>query len=81
MTEMIGSGVNGVTGDYSRGAAGFWIENGELAYPVPETLVIAGLMNHVYERPYALIAPLTVVRQCGPRPTDHSPFTYVPSPF
>lgn len=33
---------------------------GELAYPVPETLVIAGLMNHVYERPYALLAPLQV---------------------
>ncbi len=33
---------------------------GELRYPVPSTLVIAGLMNHVYERPYALIAPLTV---------------------
>ena len=34
VTELIGMGVNGVTGDYSRGAAGFWIENGELAYPV-----------------------------------------------
>lgn len=33
---------------------------GELAYPVPDTLVIAGLMNHVFERPYALVAPLTI---------------------
>jgi PmbA protein len=41
VTELIGFGVNGVTGDYSRGAAGIWIENGELAYPVEE-LTIAG---------------------------------------
>ena len=32
VTDLIGSGVNGVTGDYSRGASGFWIENGELTY-------------------------------------------------
>ena len=36
VTELIGFGVNGVTGDYSRGAVGIWIENGELAYPVEE---------------------------------------------
>lgn len=41
VTELIGFGVNAVTGDYSRGAAGLWIENGELAYPVEE-LTIAG---------------------------------------
>jgi len=41
VTELIGFGVNGVTGDYSRGAAGFWIEDGALAYPVSE-LTIAG---------------------------------------
>ena len=41
VTELIGFGVNGVTGDYSRGAAGIWIERGELAYPVEE-LTIAG---------------------------------------
>ena len=34
ITDMIGFGVNGVTGDYSRGASGFWIENGKLAWPV-----------------------------------------------
>ena len=33
VTELIGMGVNGVTGDYSRGAAGFWIENGRIATP------------------------------------------------
>jgi len=41
VTDLIGSGVNGVTGDYSRGASGFWIENGELTYPVSE-ITIAG---------------------------------------
>jgi PmbA protein len=41
VTELIGSGVNGVTGDYSRGAAGLWIENGEPAFPV-EGITIAG---------------------------------------
>ena len=39
VTELIGFGVNGVTGDYSRGAAGLWIENGELSYPVEEVTV------------------------------------------
>ena len=41
MTELIGQGFNPVTGDYSRGAAGLWIENGELAGPVEE-ITIAG---------------------------------------
>jgi PmbA protein len=41
VTELIGSGFNPITGDYSRGAAGMWIENGELAYPVEE-ITIAG---------------------------------------
>ncbi len=43
ITEMMGMGVNGVTGDYSRGAAGFWIEKGELAYPVNEVTVAGNL--------------------------------------
>ncbi|HTW74630.1 MAG TPA: metalloprotease PmbA [Steroidobacteraceae bacterium] len=41
VTELMGQGVNGVTGDYSRGASGFWVEHGQLAYPVHE-LTIAG---------------------------------------
>ncbi|MBI1260678.1 MAG: TldD/PmbA family protein [Rhizobiales bacterium] len=45
ITEMIGMGVNGVTGDYSRGASGFWIENGELAYPVSEITVAGNLKD------------------------------------
>ena len=47
VTELIGFGVNMVTGDYSRGAAGFWIENGELAYPVEE-VTIAGSLNQIF---------------------------------
>ncbi len=44
--ELIGSGVNPVTGDYSRGAVGIWIENGRLAYPVHE-VTIAGNLNEM----------------------------------
>ncbi|MDG1008041.1 MAG: metallopeptidase TldD-related protein [Alphaproteobacteria bacterium] len=47
VTELIGMGVNGVTGDYSRGASGFWIENGELAYPVSE-VTIAGNLKEMF---------------------------------
>jgi len=47
VTELIGFGVNMVTGDYSRGAAGFWIENGELAYPVEE-ITIAGNLTTMF---------------------------------
>lgn len=47
VTEQLGQGVNLVTGDYSRGAAGFWIENGEIAYPVEE-ITIAGNLKDVF---------------------------------
>jgi len=47
VTELIGSGVNIVTGDYSRGAAGLWIRNGELAFPVSE-VTIAGNLNSMF---------------------------------
>ena len=45
VTELIGFGVNGLTGDYSRGASGFWIENGEVAYPVSEMTIAGNLKN------------------------------------
>ncbi|MEC9346317.1 MAG: metallopeptidase TldD-related protein [Pseudomonadota bacterium] len=45
VTELIGFGVNGVTGDYSRGAAGFWIEKGEIAFPVSEMTVAGNLKD------------------------------------
>lgn len=47
VTELIGMGVNLVTGDYSRGAAGFWIENGKIAYPVSE-ITIAGSLKDMF---------------------------------
>lgn len=45
VTDMIGSGVNMVTGDYSRGCSGFWIENGKLAYPVAEITIAGNLVD------------------------------------
>jgi PmbA protein len=47
VTEMMGQGVNPVTGDYSRGAAGFWVENGELGRPVHE-ITVAGNLRRMY---------------------------------
>jgi PmbA protein len=48
ITDMIGFGVNQVTGDYSRGASGFWVENGELVYPVEE-ITVAGNLIEIYK--------------------------------
>jgi PmbA protein len=48
VTELLGQGVNAVTGDYSRGAAGFWVEGGEIAYPVEE-ITIAGNLLSMYQ--------------------------------
>ena len=45
VTELIGMGVNGVTGDYSRGAVGFRIERGEIAHPVSEVTIAGNLMD------------------------------------
>ncbi|HZR75499.1 TldD/PmbA family protein [Bradyrhizobium sp.] len=45
VTDLIGSGVNGVTGDYSRGASGFWIENGKITYPVSEVTIAGHLLD------------------------------------
>ena len=45
VTDLMGFGVNGVTGDYSRGASGFWIEHGEIAYPVSEITVSGNLLE------------------------------------
>ena len=47
LTDLMGMGVNGVTGDYSRGAGGFWIENGQIAYPVNE-ITIAGNLKDLF---------------------------------
>ena len=66
VTELLGMGVNQVTGDYSRGAAGFWVENGEIAYPVQE-ITIAGNLKDMFN---GIVAVGTDVllrgsRQCG----------------
>lgn len=49
VTEVMGQGVNVVTGDYSRGAAGFWVENGEIQYPVSE-ITIAGNLKDMFTK-------------------------------
>lgn len=49
VTELIGFGVNNVTGDYSRGAAGFWVEGGEIQYPVDE-ITVAGNLKDMFMR-------------------------------
>ncbi len=53
VTELIGHGVSIVTGDYSRGAAGFWVENGEIAYPVHE-ITVAGNLREMFARVLAI---------------------------
>ncbi len=45
VTELLGHGINYVTGDYSRGAAGYWIENGKIAYPVEEITIAGNLKD------------------------------------
>lgn len=53
VTELLGHGLNMVTGDYSRGAAGFWVENGEIAYPVEE-ITVAGNLRDMFRGIVAL---------------------------
>lgn len=66
VTELLGQGVNHVTGDYSRGAAGFWVENGEIQYPVEE-ITIAGNLKEMYRHIAAVGNDMLVqgARQCG----------------
>ena len=45
VTELMGQGVNAVTGDYSRGAAGFWVENGQISHPVEEITIASNLKD------------------------------------
>ena len=53
LTELMGQGVNPVTGDYSRGAAGFWVEHGEVQYPVSE-ITVAGNLKDIYRQIQAI---------------------------
>ena len=66
VTELLGHGVNPVTGDYSRGAAGFWVEHGEIQYPVEE-ITIAGNLRDMYKHIVAVGNDVLVQgsRQCG----------------
>jgi PmbA protein len=59
VTELLGQGVNLVTGDYSRGAAGYWVENGEIAYPVEE-ITIAGNLKEMFRQIAAIGADVLV---------------------
>lgn len=66
VTELLGQGINPVTGDYSRGAAGFWVEHGEIQYPVEE-ITIAGNLRDMY-RQIAAVGNDVLIRgskQCG----------------
>jgi len=53
VTELMGQGVSLITGDYSRGASGFWVENGEIAYPVEE-ITIAANLREMFQRIVAI---------------------------
>lgn len=66
VTELLGQGVNSITGDYSRGAAGFWVEHGEIQYPVSE-VTIAGNLKNMYRNIVAVGRDVLVQgsRQCG----------------
>lgn len=66
VTELMGQGVNQVTGDYSRGAAGYWVENGEIAYPVQE-ITIAGNLKEMFRGIVAIGNDVLCrgSRQCG----------------
>jgi len=66
VTELMGQGVNAVTGDYSRGAAGFWVENGVVTYPVQE-ITIAGNLKDIYKNIVAIGNDVSrrSSRQCG----------------
>ena len=66
VTELLGQGVNSITGDYSRGAAGFWVEGGVIQYPVHE-VTIAGNLKDMYRNIVAVGSDVLVQgsRQCG----------------
>lgn len=66
VTELLGQGVNPVTGDYSRGAAGFWVEHGEIQYPVEE-ITIAGNLKDMFMRIAAVGTDVEIrgSKQCG----------------
>ena len=66
VTELLGHGINAVTGDYSRGASGYWVENGEVCYPVEE-ITIAGNLPEIFKGILAIGSDVVVhgSKQCG----------------
>ena len=72
VTELLGHGVNQVTGDYSRGAAGFWVENGAIQYPVEE-VTIAGNLKEMFRNIVAVGNDVLVrgSKQCGSILIEH----------
>ncbi|STY29488.1 peptide maturation protein PmbA [Legionella wadsworthii] len=66
VTELMGQGINIVTGDYSRGASGYWIENGEIQYPVDE-ITIAGNLKDIYKNIQAVGSDINpnIATRCG----------------
>jgi len=66
VTELLGHGINPVTGDYSRGAAGYWVENGEIQFPVEE-ITVAGNLKDMFRQIVAVGSDILVQgsRQCG----------------
>ena len=69
VTEVFGQGVNMITGEYSRGASGFWIENGELTFPVSEVTIASNLKTmflglvpaNDLDRDYGTAAPTLLI--------------------
>jgi PmbA protein len=66
VTELLGHGINPVTGDYSRGAAGYWVENGEIQFPVEE-VTIAGNLKDMFRQIAAVGSDILIQgsKQCG----------------
>jgi PmbA protein len=66
VTELMGQGVNGLTGDYSRGASGFWVSGGKIQYPV-EGITIAGNLKDIFQRVLAVGRDINpnIATRCG----------------
>ena len=72
VTELMGQGINRVTGDYSRGASGFWVEGGEIQYPVEE-VTIAGNLKDMFQSIQSIANDIDIKRniRCGSLLIDH----------
>jgi PmbA protein len=66
VTELMGHGVNGLTGDYSRGASGYWVEDGVVQYPVDE-ITIAGNLKEMFQMILAVGSDINpnISTRCG----------------